>query len=193
MAGGSTPTALGAPCAAGLTVAGVPLTGSDCIVASGGSIQITEPRLLTNGAVRISGRMILDAARSELVPENPIPQLITVGIRQAVAGRPRVASLRCDLQPPPTEIPLILALDDQRGGRVFGTVGAQIPKGQFAPNVPPSRQGVLRRADDRPRAGPVLGLRRDPPRPDSALGPLLVQSRSRSSTRRRRPPKATWP
>ena len=102
----ATPAAA-APCATGLTVRGVPVTGDDCVTGGDGSIVITDPRFLTGGAVKITGRMVLNAGRSEMVQEQTtIPLALSVGDRPAFAGKFRVGLVRlCDLRTPTTTTP----------------------------------------------------------------------------------------
>ncbi|MFN8123449.1 MAG: carboxypeptidase-like regulatory domain-containing protein [Thermoleophilia bacterium] len=103
----ATGSATAAACAAGLTVRGVPVTGDDCVTGPDGGITIKDPRFLTGGAVKITGRMVLNAARSEMVQEQTtIPLALSVGTRPVFAGKFRVGLVRlCDLKTPTTTNP----------------------------------------------------------------------------------------
>jgi hypothetical protein len=59
-------SASAAPCAAGLKVVGIPVTGADCVDLGAGAIEIDTPHLLTNEVIEIKGKMQLNAARTQL-------------------------------------------------------------------------------------------------------------------------------
>jgi hypothetical protein len=183
--------AAAAPCPSDLTVAGVPVTGDDCVTLGDGRIQITAPKLLASKAVNITtptgnpAKMILSLDRSQLLPEQLVaPLRVNVGTRPVVVGQLKVGTFQlCDLAPAedlpdtgsispltgalgtqnediiPAEVgcrnapsiqvnapglaftaklaglnldvlqvrPLVLGLDDQKGGRVFGTLAVKLP------------------------------------------------------------------
>src|SRR5688572_25365346 len=68
-----------AACPNNLTVAGIPVTGTDCTDVGNGETLIDQPRLLSGQVVRIAGRMILDQSHGSM--------------RQETVGVPLVASV----------------------------------------------------------------------------------------------------
>jgi hypothetical protein len=72
-----------APCAAGLTVVGIPVTGADCVDLGAGAIEIDTPRLLTNQVVEIRGKMNLNAARDLLKQKSVATPLVLAVKNQA--------------------------------------------------------------------------------------------------------------
>jgi hypothetical protein len=95
------------PCAAGLTVAGQPVTGSECETNGDGSTTITNPKFGASGAVTIvaispapTAKMVLNAARSAMVPENvAIPLQLSVGDKGVLFGNISVGNNElCDVE-----------------------------------------------------------------------------------------------
>src|SRR6201999_2657175 len=95
------------PCAAGLTVAGQAVTGDECNPAGDGTNTITNPRFGTSGNVKLvglngtNGKMILNAAQTEMVPENvAVPLQLTVGTKPVMFGAFKVGMFElCDIAP----------------------------------------------------------------------------------------------
>jgi hypothetical protein len=96
-----------AACAPGLTVAGQPVTGSDCVTNGDGSITITNPKFGASGAVSIvainpapSAKMILNTAKTSMVPENvAIPLQLNVGTKGVIFGNISVGNNQlCDIE-----------------------------------------------------------------------------------------------
>lgn len=92
LAFGAAPAAA-APCPPDLTVAGEPVTGSDCVTGADGSVTITNPRFGASGAVRIVGALggdteqVLSADRSRMSAADPlIPQQLQVAGKALVIG-----------------------------------------------------------------------------------------------------------
>jgi hypothetical protein len=98
--------ATAAPCAGDLTIVGQKVTGDDCVTGGDGSITITNPKFGTSGAVNVSGvgdavpgKMILNAAKTEMVPEAvAIPLQLKVGTTPVMFGGLKVGNFElCDV------------------------------------------------------------------------------------------------
>jgi hypothetical protein len=108
-----------AACAGGMTVAGQPVTGDDCVTAGDGSITITNPKFGTAAAITLkglnntNGKMILNAAKTAMAPENvAIPLQLSVGTKPVMFGVFNVGNFElCDIQPAaPPEDPTLTAV-----------------------------------------------------------------------------------
>jgi IPT/TIG domain len=96
-------------CAPGLTVAGQPVTGDDCVTNGDGSITIDKPKFGTSGAVNIApippattAKMILNSAKTSMAPENvAIPLQLNVGTKGVMFGTMSVGNNElCDIDAP---------------------------------------------------------------------------------------------
>ena len=96
-----------AACAAGLTVAGQPVTGADCVPNGDGSITIDKPKFGASGAVNIApiapattAKMVLNAGRTAMVPENvAIPLQLSVNDKGVLFGNIGVGNNElCDVE-----------------------------------------------------------------------------------------------
>src|SRR4051812_21640133 len=96
-----------AACAPGLTVAGQPVTGADCVPNGDGSITIDKPKFGASGAVSIApiapattAKMVLNAAKTSMVAENvSIPLQLSVSGKAVMFGNIGVGNNQlCDVE-----------------------------------------------------------------------------------------------
>lgn len=110
----STPTAQAAVCPGDLTVVGKKVTGSDCVPGGDGSVTILNPDFGASGAVKIRGalgadaKMVLNGARTQMVPENQAQALrLQVGDLPVIVGSPTIGQNEvCDVGQPRSQADL---------------------------------------------------------------------------------------
>src|SRR4051812_41072114 len=130
-------TASAAACPNDLTVAGIPVTGADCVDAGGGAVEINTPQLLSGKAVQILGKMILNQPRTQMVQSSlVVPTVVTVqdsvgGFLPVIAGQVTVGSFEiCDLfgSLSPFDGTVNLAVDNQTAaaGNRLSIQGSQV-------------------------------------------------------------------